>query len=443
MLRVCSLNNYINDVTGFTPTAPPTTKIKRENNIKHTSITYSTTIMGKKRQVPGETLVTQQLTKQKKSKTFKFDDGANQFRLRLICALLTLKPITIRNIRSDDIEDPGLRDYEVAFLKLLDQITDGSSVEINSTGTLVRFKPGLLLGGEHSFDGCCDKNVGWFMEGILPVAPFGKEALTLRLHGVTDGQCSMDPSVDYIQAALVPLMQRFGVGTDGESPPPQAKVIRRGQAPLGQGEAMLYCPIVKELNAIDFTDPGKFRRVRGTAIACRISPSSPARVAHAAKGVLHNLIPDVWIHTETHSGSKKREACGPSPGLGVWMAIHSTTDAVLCAEVCHDPKKERGVELPEDLGQRGAFQLLEEVKRGGCIDSSAQIFCFLLMSGAGPEDVSRIRIGTLTKSSIASLRLLKQAFDIEFKVTADPDSKTVLLNCLGAGYRNMARASAA
>ena len=399
--------------------------------------------MGKKRQAPSESYRYQPNKQKKKTSTLKFDDGANQFRLRLVCALLTLKPIIIRNIRADDIEDPGLRDYEVAFLKLLDMITDGSSFEINSTGTLVRFKPGLLTGGEHIFDDCGEKNVGWFMEGILPLAPFGKEALTLNLRGITDGQCSSDPSVDYIQAALVPLMQRFGIGTDGESSPPQAKVVRRGQTPLGEGDAMLYCPIVKELNAVDFTDPGKFKRVRGTAIACRISPSSPARVAHAAKGILHNLLPDVWIHTETHSGSKKREACGPSPGLGVWMASQSTTGAVLCAEVCYDHDKERGVELPEDLGKRGAYQLLQEIKRGGCIDSSAQTFCFLLMSGAGPEDVSRIRVGTLTKSAISSLRLIKQAFDIEFKVNADPGTKTVLLNCLGAGYRNMARASAA
>ena len=316
-------------------------------------------------------------------------------------------------------------------------------LEINSTGTVVRFKPGLLTGGFHRFEECGDKNVGWFIEGILPLAPFGKEPLTLHLHGITDGQCQNDPSVDYMQAALVPLLQRFGVGEDGETPPPELKVIRRGQAPLGGGEAMLYCPIVKQLNAINFTDQGMFKRVRGTAIACRISPSSPARVAHAAKGVLHNLLPDVWIHTETHSGSKKREACGPSPGLGLWMAVQSTTDAILCAEVCHDLNKERGSELPEDLGQRCAYSLLQEVKRGGCIDSTAQMFCFLLMSGLGPEDVSQIRVGMLTKVSIAGLRLMKKVFGVEFKVKADEESKTVLLTCLGTGFRNMARASAA
>jgi RNA 3'-terminal phosphate cyclase-like protein len=59
----------------------------------------------------------------------------------------------------------------------------------------------------------------------------------------------------------------------------------------------------------------------------------------------------------------------------------------------------------------------------------------------GPEDVSRIRLGTLSPYTIASLRLYKEAFGVEFKVTPDPQTKTVLLSCLGTGFRNMARAS--
>ena len=43
--------------------------------------------------------------------------------------------------------------------------------------------------------------------------------------------------------------------------------------------------------------------------------------------------------------------------------------------------------------------------------------------------------------TIESLRLFKQAFDVEFKVRPDHDTKTVLLSCLGTGFRNMAKAS--
>jgi RNA 3'-terminal phosphate cyclase-like protein len=58
-----------------------------------------------------------------------------------------------------------------------------------------------------------------------------------------------------------------------------------------------------------------------------------------------------------------------------------------------------------------------------------------------PEDVSRIRLGTLSQYTIETLRLLKRGFDVEFKVTPEMETKTVLMSCLGTGYRNMAKAS--
>mmetsp|Transcript_39483 Transcript_39483/g.58008 ORF Transcript_39483/g.58008 Transcript_39483/m.58008 type:complete len:379 (-) Transcript_39483:124-1260(-) len=374
--------------------------------------------------------------------SLKFDDGAVQFRQRLAVSILSHRPILIRNIRYEDNEAPGLREHEASFLRLLDSITNGTTVEINSTGTQLRFKPGVLLGGEHEHECPPSRSIGWFLEGLMPLAMFGKEPLSLTLTGVTDGACEVDPSPDYIAVAILPLLRHFGVGSDDDGPPSLCKVVRRGATPGGGGEVEFYCPIVKEILPIDLTDPGKIKRVRGTARSCRISPSAPARVAYSAKGVLHRLLPDVWIATDAHSTSSRgnRGGCGPSPGLGVLLTGESTTGVVISAECCMDPDKARGAELPEDLGVRSAVLLLEEIRKGGCVDTCAQSIALLLMC-LGPEDVARIRIGTISQYTIASLRLFKQAFDIEFKVKPDHDTKTVFLSCLGSGYRNMAKAS--
>ena len=123
------------------------------------------------------------------TKTIKFEDGAVQFRQRLVVAILSHRPLLIRNIRSDDLDSPGLREQEASFLRLLDRMTNGSSIEINATGTQLRFKPGVLIGGEIEHSCPEDKSVGWFLEGILPLAPFGKEPLELRLDGITDSLC--------------------------------------------------------------------------------------------------------------------------------------------------------------------------------------------------------------------------------------------------------------
>ena len=105
-----------------------------------------------------------------------------------------------------------------------------------------------------------------------------------------------------------------------------------------------------------------------------------------------------------------------------------------------DYKSSTERELPEDLGTRGAAMLLEEIRRGGCVDTGMQSLALFWMC-LTPEDVSRIRLGTITPYTIESLRLFHEALGIEFKVKADHETKTVLLSCLGTGYRNMARAA--
>jgi len=407
------------------------------------------------------------------STTLRFEDGAVQFRQRLAVSLLSNRPVLIKNIRADSIDHVGLQPHEATFLRLLDEMTNGSRIEINNTGTQLRFVPGVLLGGEIELDcpvasaeaaaaaaasdedaSSASRSVSWYLEGILPLAPFGKDPLHLKLTGITDGTCETDPSCDYWKSTALPLMARFGIGVttphdkDFLSPQsPSLRVLRRGAAPLGGGLMEFYCPNIRsELQPIDWTDMGKFKRVRGNCVSTKlVSSSQAARVAYAAKGVLHRLLPDVWIHTDCHT--VKQHRCGPSPSLSLVLTAESTTGVVMSAECGWNVPTTNGSsssntnrELPEDLGTRGAVGLLEEIRRGGCIDTGIQSLALLWMC-LTPEDVSRIRVGTLSSYTIESLRLFKQALGVEFKVKTENESKTVLLSCFGTGYRNMARAS--
>ena len=386
--------------------------------------------------------------KNSNSKTLRFEDGSVQFRQRIVISLLSHRPLLIKNIRSDNIENPGMIDYEVNFLKLIDTITNGSTIEINSTGTQLRFFPGTLLGGTDLIHKCPDtRSIGWYIEGILPLLPFGKESIQIIFEGITDGLCEIDPSPDYWNLSSRRLFSIFGIGggeEDDNDMKPQIRVLERAAAPIsdGHGKVLVSCPIVKQLQSIDVIDEGKIKRIRGNAVSCKIvSSSMAARVAYSAKGVFHKLLPDVWIHTDIHT--PKRNQCGPSPSMSLVVSSESTTGVILTAECCidHQKKKERGIiELPEDLGQRGACMLLEEIRRGGCIDTNCQSLAFLWMA-LSPEEVSRIRVGTLSQYSIETLRLIKYALDVEFMVKPDLETKTVLLSCLGTGFRNMAKAS--
>ena len=415
--------------------------------------------------------------------TLKLNDGATQFRLRLTLSLLTNTPLLIRNIRSSSLDAPGLTPYEISYLRLIDGLTNGTQIEINATGTQLKFKPGILVGGEvrhdcpvgrpiatstadtaagddHNSGISNPRSIGFYLEYILPLAPFCKSPISLTLTGITDGLTTLDPSPDYLAASHLHLLQsQFGLGREAdEDYPPSITVIKRGAAPLGGGVVKFYSPIVKrsgvgsgELLPIDCCGLGKIKRVRGKVVCCKIPPSSAARAAHSAKGVMHRLLPDVWVHTDSYSSKAKaavagsatkrgKDGCGPSPGMTIHLIAQSTEGHVLAAETSLDPTGSRGRVLPEDLGQKAAALLLEEIRRGGCIDTGAQSLAFILMS-LGPEDVARIRVGTLSKYSVETLRLIKKMVGVEFKVTGDEESKTVILSCLGSGYRNYSKAS--
>ena len=116
------------------------------------------------------------------------------------------------------------------------------------------------------------------------------------------------------------------------------------------------------------------------------------------------------------------------------LVAESTTGVLLSSE--RTAGEQKG-ELPEDIGREAALMLLEEIRRGGVVDSSHQCLVLQLMV-LGPEDVSRVSFGILTEQAIKTLRLLKDSFGIVFKIKENLDN-TVTLSCFGTGMKNVSR----
>lgn len=181
-----------------------------------------------------------------------------------------------------------------------------------------------------------------------------KIPLKLELTGVTND--SLDMSVDTINSVTLPLLRHFGI--EGAS----LIVKRRGSPPKGGGIVEFGCPVVRELKPIFMVDPGLIKRIRGTAYCTRISPTIITRVVESARGVLNNLLPDVYIHTDHHKGIEG----GLSPGYSLLLIAESTSGAILSAERTAAGGLSTGGELPETIGQEGSIFLLEEISQGMC-----------------------------------------------------------------------------
>ncbi|XP_061118940.1 RNA 3'-terminal phosphate cyclase-like protein isoform X2 [Conger conger] len=311
-------------------------------------------------------------------------DGCNFFRQRLVLSLLSGKKITIRNIRSKD-DNPGLRDFEASLIRLMDKITNGTRIEINQTGTVLFFQPGLLYGGSVEHECNSQRSVGFYLEALLMLAPFMKNPLRAVLKGVTNDQ--MDPSVDTLKATSIPLMKKFGL--DGEGL--ELKIVKRGMPPGGGGEVLFSCPVRRTIRPVQLTDPGKIKRIRGTAYSVRVSPQMANRIVDSARSVLNKFIPDIYIYTDHMKGAN----AGKSPGFGLSLVAETTQGAFLGAELVSSPQGQGDVVLPEDLGRNCAKLLLEEVYRGGCVDSANQSLSLLYMT-LGQQDVSKTLLGPLS-----------------------------------------------
>jgi len=349
--------------------------------------------------------------------------GARLFRQRLVCATLAGKAMRVEAIHEDDAK-PGLRAHEDSFLRLLEKISNGCVIQINETGTSFFYRPGVLCGGAITHD-CsgCGRGAGYFVEGVACLAPFCKEPLALTLTGVVTND-NTDLSVDLLRAVLLPNLARFGLdeGLD-------LRIEARGAEPAGGGRVVFTCPAVRALHPIQLVDDGLVRRVRGVAYCTRMSPQAANRAVEGARSVLNRFARDVFIFTDFRKGPEG----GASPGFAIALVAETTTGCLLSAEVA-------GVagDVPEDVGKRAAEALVAEVAARGCVDTAGQ-WTALLMMLLAPEDVSRLRLGRLSRLTIDCLRLYRDIFGVTFKVTPDPETNTVLLSCLGVGFLNFAR----
>ncbi|XP_043370678.1 RNA 3'-terminal phosphate cyclase-like protein isoform X3 [Dermochelys coriacea] len=294
-----------------------------------------------------------------------------------------------------------------------------------------------------------------------------KHPLRIVLRGVTNDQ--VDPSVDVLKATALPLLKKFGIDGEGfelkgggEMPrlsgrgwkmaiivillplqvllPLPKKITRRGMPPKGGGEVIFACPVRKVLRPIQFTDPGKIKRIRGTAYSVRVSPQIANRIVDSARSILNKFIPDIYIYTDHMKGTSS----GKSPGFGLSLVAETTNGTFLGAELASNPQGQGTAVLPEELGLNCAKLLLEEIYRGGCVDSTNQSLVLLLMT-LGQQDVSKVLLGPLSPYTIEFLRHLRSFFQIMFKIETKPSheelqgGEKVLMTCVGIGFSNLSK----
>jgi RNA 3'-terminal phosphate cyclase-like protein len=352
--------------------------------------------------------------------------GAKYLRTAILLSVLTGQPVHIDNIRTKSVDatSVGCTDYEISLLRLVEKISSGCEVHINSTGTSVRFIPGVLIGGSPlpiQFECAPTRSLSYFVEFLSTLCPFFKHAIRITLTGSTND--NTDYSIDTIRTLTIPLLKQFGMESI------EITINKRGRTPDGGGEVFFSASPIKQLKPLLLLDEGKIKRIRGMSYTQRCAPSLAARIIEKTRERLNSLIPDVYIYSEHFKGHE----CGPTASFGISLVAESTVSVLYSVDCCAEPG-----ETPEDVGDKVTKFLFEEIQSGGCLSTSIQPLVFMLMAFT-PQHVSRVRIGKLSKSSIDRLRLIHQFTGVKMQLQEDEATKTIVCSCMGVGYENVQR----
>eukprot|EP00633_Aureoumbra_lagunensis_P002226 CAMPEP_0197288450 /NCGR_PEP_ID=MMETSP0890-20130614/5543_1 /TAXON_ID=44058 ORGANISM="Aureoumbra lagunensis, Strain CCMP1510" /NCGR_SAMPLE_ID=MMETSP0890 /ASSEMBLY_ACC=CAM_ASM_000533 /LENGTH=422 /DNA_ID=CAMNT_0042759187 /DNA_START=12 /DNA_END=1280 /DNA_ORIENTATION=- len=394
--------------------------------------------------------------------------GGREFRARLVMSILSKRRITITGIREAE-EEPGLGRDEASFVRLLDKLTSGSRVEINQTGSALKLVPGFLVGGKIEHDvSRSGRGIGWFLEGLLPLAPFCGKPLELILLGATCAGPSWR-SVDAIKhGPLVWLASDFKIECSLIIEKRQAVSSKQEQIQDGPGRIIFKCTPVRSLKPIHAVDAGLVAKIRGVAYATRVAPALANRTVAAARKTLDPYLAD--IHIITDAASKRDSA--PGPGFGLALVATTTTQRSIVVDLdssCLDSSEEKDTTTaknPELLAKICVEHLLTQIQSNGIVDSlSAPLF--LTLMALSQDDVSVAVLPSLSTACISRLRLLKIFFGTEFVISPiplkhegnssdgnvieednadDDDDATreskmpVRCACIGAGLLNVAKA---
>lgn len=136
-------------------------------------------------------------------------------------------------------------------------------------------------------------------------------------------------------------------------------------------------------------DEGKIKRIRGWVTSAKVSPQLTTRVVDKLREVFNDYIPDVWIHTDHY----KKGQCGQQAGYAVSLQAETSTGIYYCKDFKFDER----FKLPEDLGERSALAILDEIFAGGVVDSSNQGMLLMLAALSSGDNISQIKIARVTQ----------------------------------------------
>lgn len=348
--------------------------------------------------------------------TLKFK-GSSWFRLSVVLSVLTGKPIIFEEFRYDCTE-PGIKDYEIKFLELICELTEGTVVEINDTGTEIKFRPGVIKGGIINFDCGSEKCITYFLEPIMPLLYFSKLPSKIVFKGSTSFKDEM--SMDALKFYYEPIIGQLGIKNVS------LKITTRSYSPDARGNVSFECaPTDSVLKGIALNMSTSFSKVRGLLCSSNVNAQITSSILNGVKENVGKIFDDVYIYTDS-----KHEQ-GTSSGFNmVLVGTGEGSDLVILEELDHFDES-----IPSEFSAKISKRLMKKLAKKVAIDSKISWSILMIMSILQGVSQVQLNAAMLDTGLIDRIEALT-GVTFHFKKI---DTEITSVKCLGIGLKNISK----
>ena len=197
-----------------------------------------------------------------------FGEGGGQvLRTSLSLSMITGQPFRIENIRAGRPK-PGLMRQHLTSVEAARAVCSGGVFGAELGSTSLEFTPGNIRGGDYAFSIGTAGSTTLVLQTILPALITTREKSNITLTGGTHNMQA--PSVDFLQRAFLPLINRMGPTVDLE-------LERYGFFPAGGGRIRVGIEPAERIQPLEIIDATPITARRATATIAGLPPSIATR----------------------------------------------------------------------------------------------------------------------------------------------------------------------
>ena len=329
------------------------------------------------------------------------EGGGQILRNAVALSVLTNTPVEIKNIRNNR-PNPGIKPQHYIAIKSIQTLCNAETNGLEVGSSNLKFSPGKIKGGNYKFDIGTAGSIPLVFQACILSSLNIKEPVSISVTGGTDVKWA--PSIDYFRYVFLPLLQKMGLSVE-------TQLIKRGYYPKGGGESEITIKPVSDLKPLKLNDEQIFEKVDGIINISNLPEHISIRMKrYAIKTLLKkNLSASINID--------KVDSLSQGTGITLWTKSKKT---ILGSTFLG----ERGVSS-EIIGETVANELIREIDAGSTVDLHAFDQLLPYMAIARSKGISSCIVSNISSHAQTNMWLLKQFFDVDFKLSQTDDNLLV------------------